>query len=485
MSIQLSDMSLLKTRCYINGEWVEGTGNLDVFNPATGEVVATVETVGAEQTEAAVAAADKAMQSWKQRPAKERAQVLYKWYQLIMQNQEDLAIILTSEQGKSLAESRGEIAYSASYAEWFSEEARRNYGDTIPLPQTDRRGITIKQPIGVVAAIIPWNFPSLVTRKICPALAAGCGVVLKPAEETPLSALAMAELAHRAGVPAGLVNIVVANNPADIGDVLTGSETVKKLTFTGSTAVGKMLAAQCASTVKKLTLELGGNAPFIVFDDADLEAAVQNAALSKFRNSGQVCVCAQRILVQEGIYDRFVARLKEVVDGYTFGDGLDESNTHGPVINTRAVDNIDSLVKGAIADGAELVTGGKVGEQGACFYEPTILTNVNDEMGVFKQEIFGPVAAVYKFKTEEEAIQRGNDTEYGLAAYFYTRDIGRVWRVSEALEFGMVGVNETVITCDVMPFGGIKQSGVGREGSKYGLDDYTELKYICMGGLDK
>ena len=485
MTLNLKDPRLLKSQCFINGEWVKGSGKLDITNPATGELIATVATVAGAETEHAIAAAHQAMLAWQKTTAKERAIVLRKWYDLIMENQEDLAVILTAEQGKSLAESRGEIAYSASYAEWFSEEARRNYGDVLPLPQSDRRGITIKQPVGVVAALIPWNFPSLVTRRIAPAIAAGCGVVLKPSEETPLSALAMIELGNRSGIPPGLVNVVVANNPADIGDVLTASETVRKLSFTGSTAVGKMLAAQCAGTVKKLTLELGGNAPFIVFDDADIEAAAQNAALSKFRNSGQVCVAAQRIMVQEGIYDKFVERLTNIVKGYKVGNGLDESNTHGPQSNENAVRCIDEKVQSAIAHGAKVVLGGKPGDQGPNFYDFTILTDVNESMRTYKEEIFGPVAAVYKFATEEEAIAMSNDTEYGLAAYFYTRDVGRVWRVAEALDFGMVGANETVITCDVMPFGGVKQSGIGREGSQYGLDDYTELKYICMGGLDK
>ncbi|SHE56974.1 succinate-semialdehyde dehydrogenase / glutarate-semialdehyde dehydrogenase [Microbulbifer donghaiensis] len=485
MTLNLNDPTLLKTQCFVGGEWVSGSGQLEVFNPATGKLLATVETVGSAETEQAIEAADRAMKAWQKTSAKERAVLLRNWYDLIMENQEDLATILTAEQGKSLAESRGEVAYSASYAEWFAEEARRNYGDTLAMPQTDRRGLIVRQPVGVVAAMIPWNFPSLITRKICPALAAGCGVVLKPSEETPLSALAMIELGRRAGIPAGLVSVVVADNPADIGDVLTASETVKKLTFTGSTAVGKMLAAQCAGTVKKLTLELGGNAPFIVFDDADLEAAAQNAALSKFRNAGQVCVCAQRIFVQEGIYDKFVARLKEIVQDYRVGNCIDESNTHGPQIHERSVLSIEEKVQDAIAKGAKVVLGGKRGEQGPNFYQPTILTNVDDSMRVFKEEIFGPVAAIYKFKTEEEAIQRGNDTEYGLAAYFYTRDLARAWRVSEALDFGMVGVNETVITADIIPFGGMKQSGIGREGSRYGLEEFTEMKFICMGGLDQ
>ena len=483
MAIQLNDGSLLKTRAYINGEWVQGTGTLDVTNPATGELITTIETVGAAETEQAIEAADKAMQSWKALPAKKRANVLRAWYEQIMANKEDLAVLMTAEQGKVLAESRGEIAYAASFIEWFAEEARRVYGDVMALPQTDRRGIVIKQPVGVVGAITPWNFPSaMITRKAGPALAVGCAIVIKPASETPLSALALAELADRAGLPAGLLNVVTGSS-REIGAAITGSETVRKFTFTGSTPVGKLLLKQCAETVKKVSMELGGNAPVIVFDDADIDAAVAGASASKYRNSGQTCICVNRFLVQEGVYDEFVAKLAETVNGYKVGNGLNESSTHGPQVTAKAAQDIDSIVQDTIAQGAKLVAGGKIGEQGPCFYEPTILTGVDSSMRAFREEIFGPVAPVVKFKSEEEAIALANDTEFGLAAYVYTRDIGRVWRVSEGIEYGMVGVNETAITSDIIPFGGMKESGMGREGSKYGVDDYIETKYICIGGL--
>jgi succinate-semialdehyde dehydrogenase/glutarate-semialdehyde dehydrogenase len=391
---------------------------------------------------------------------------------------------MTAEQGKVLAESRGEIDYAASFIEWFAEEARRVYGDVIALPQNDRRGVVIKQPVGVVAAITPWNFPAaMITRKAGPALAVGCSIVIKPASETPLSALALAELADRAGLPAGLINVLVGSS-REIGAVLTASDTVRKLTFTGSTPVGKDLLKQCADTVKKVSMELGGNAPVIVFEDADLDAAVAGAAASKYRNSGQTCICANRILVQESIYDEFVARLQAVVAKFRIGNGLEEESTHGPVINARAAQDIHAMVQDALASGAELVAGGASDEQGACFYQPTILANVNRQMRVFREEIFGPVAPIFSFHDEAEAIAMANDTEFGLASYIYTRDIGRVWRVSEAIEYGMVGVNEVAITSDVVPFGGVKQSGMGREGSRYGVDDYIETKYICMGGLE-
>jgi succinate-semialdehyde dehydrogenase/glutarate-semialdehyde dehydrogenase len=486
MSLQLNDPGLLKSRSYVNGEWLDNGATLEVTNPANGELITEVGIVGAEQTAQAIAAADQAMQLWKARPAKERANLLRGWYDLIMANQEDLAILMTTEQGKVLAESRGEIAYAASFIEWFSEEARRVYGDVVALPQTDRRGLVIKQPVGVVAAITPWNFPAaMITRKAGPALAVGCAIVIKPASETPLSALALAELAHRAGLPAGLLNVVVGSS-REIGPVLTGSDTIRKLTFTGSTPVGKTLLRECADTVKKVSMELGGNAPVIVFDDADLDAAVAGAAASKYRNSGQTCICANRILVQDSVYDEFVARFTETVNGFRLGDGLDENNTHGPVVTTKAAQDIDAMVQEAIANGAEAVVGGGVDEeQGPRYYRPTILTNVNEDMRVFREEIFGPVAPIFKFSTEEEAIAMANDTEFGLASYIYTRDIGRVWRVSEGIEYGMVGVNETAITSDIIPFGGVKESGMGREGSRYGVEDYIESKYICMGGLDK
>jgi succinate-semialdehyde dehydrogenase/glutarate-semialdehyde dehydrogenase len=485
MSLQLQDPTLLKTQSFINGQWLDNGGSLNVTNPATGELITEVGVVGAEETGRAIAAADAAMQGWKARPAKERADILRRWYELIMANQEDLAIMMTAEQGKVLAESRGEIAYAASFIEWFAEEARRVYGDIITLPQTDRRGVVIKQPVGVVGAVTPWNFPAaMITRKAGPALAAGCGIVIKPASETPLSALALAELADRAGLPAGVINVVVGNS-REIGPVITGSSTVRKFTFTGSTPIGKELMKQCAETVKKVSMELGGNAPVIVFDDADIDAAVVGAAASKYRNSGQTCICINRMLVQENIYDEFVEKLTAHVQGFKVGNGLDEGVTHGPVVTARAARDIDAMVRDALAGGATAVTGGKIDELGPCFYQPTILTDVNEQMRVFREEIFGPVAPIFKFGDEAEAIAMANDTEFGLASYIYTRDIGRVWRVSEGIEYGMVGVNETAITSDIIPFGGVKESGMGREGSKYGMDDYIETKYICMGGLDR
>jgi succinate-semialdehyde dehydrogenase/glutarate-semialdehyde dehydrogenase len=484
MKPQLSDPTLLRTQSFINGCWRDNGNSIDVLNPATAELVATVGIVGAEETGQAIAAAANAMDNWKTRPAVERAKLLRRWYELILAHQEDLAILMTAEQGKVLAESRGEINYAASFIEWFAEEARRVYGDVIALPQNDRRGVVIKQPVGVVAAITPWNFPAaMITRKAGPALAVGCSIVIKPASETPLSALALAELADRAGLPAGLINVLVGSS-REIGAVLTASDTVRKLTFTGSTPVGKDLLKQCADTVKKVSMELGGNAPVIVFEDADLDAAVAGAAASKYRNSGQTCICANRILVQESIYDEFVARLQAVVAKFRIGNGMEEESTHGPVINARAAQDIHAMVQDALASGAELVAGGAFDEQGACFYQPTILANVNRQMRVFREEIFGPVAPIFSFRDEAEAIAMANDTEFGLASYIYTRDIGRMWRVSEAIEYGMVGVNEVAITSDVVPFGGVKQSGMGREGSRYGVDDYIETKYICMGGLE-
>jgi succinate-semialdehyde dehydrogenase/glutarate-semialdehyde dehydrogenase len=408
---------------------------------------------------------------------------LRKWCQLLLDAQEDLARLMTAEQGKPLAESRGEIVYGASYIEWFAEEAKRIYGDTIPGPASDKRIVIIKQPVGVVACITPWNFPNaMLARKIAPALAAGCTVVCKPANETPLSALAMAELAQRAGIPPGVIN-VVAGVTREIGAELTGNPTVRKLTFTGSTAVGKLLMEQCAGTVKRTSMELGGNAPFIVFDDADLDAAVQGAMICKFRNAGQTCVCANRILVQEGVYDEFVGRLREAMSSLRIGNGAEEGITIGPLINEGAANDVLDFVQDAVARGASVVVGGGRSELGSCFVEPTVLTNVSDDMRVFREEIFGPVAPVFKFRTEEEAVAMANDTEFGLACYFYARDIGRVWRVAEGLEYGIVGINEGIISNEMAPFGGVKESGQGREGSKYGLDDYLEIKYMCMGGI--
>jgi len=487
MSIKLNDPSLLKSQAYINGEWVNGDSGetFDVFNPATGEKIASVASVGAAETRRAIETAQLAMQDWQARSAKERSVVLRKWFDLTMANQEDLAIIMTAEQGKVIAESRGEVAYGASFIEWFAEEAKRVYGDVIPTPQSDRRAVVIKQPVGVAAAITPWNFPNaMIARKAGPALAVGCAIVIKPAKETPLSALAMAELADRAGLPAGLLSMVPGKSARDIGAEMTSNPIVKKLSFTGSTPVGKTLMKQCADTVKRTSMELGGNAPVIVFDDADLDKAVAGAAASKYRNSGQTCICINRILVQDTIYDAFVKKFSALVSTYKVGDGLDESNTHGPLVNEAAVTDVQALVDDAIQKGATATVGGRPSSLGKCYSEPTVLSNVTPDMRVFKEEIFGPVAPIFKFSTEAQAIAMANDTEFGLASYLYTRDVGRVWRVSEGIEYGMVGVNETAITSEVIPFGGVKESGQGREGSKYGMDDYLEIKYICMGGLD-
>lgn len=487
MTLPLSDSSLLKTQAYINGTWLSASPEetLAVTNPATGEVLAHVAKVGAAETQHAIDAAQFAMQSWQQQSAKTRANILRRWFDLVMANQEDLAIIMTAEQGKTLAESRGEIAYGASYIEWFAEQAKRIDGDVIPAPGPDKRIICIKQPVGVCAAITPWNFPNaMITRKAAPALAAGCSIVIKPASETPLSALALAELAHRAGIPPGVLNVVVGAS-SDIGGELTRNPIVRKLTFTGSTPVGKMLEEQCAQTLKKTSMELGGNAPFIVFEDADLDAAVQGALISKYRNSGQTCVCSNRLLVHEAVAEAFTARLAEATAALKLGNGADEGTHMGPLVNRKAVEDVDALVQSTVAAGAKVIMGGKPSTLGPCFYEPTILTGVTADMAVFRNEIFGPVAPVVTFSTEEEAIAIANDTEFGLASYFYTRDIGRVWRVSEALEYGIVGVNEGIISNEMAPFGGVKESGSGREGSKYGIEDYLEIKYILMGGLDR
>lgn len=487
MTLPMSDTSLLKTQAYINGTWISGSSEetLAVTNPATGEVLAQVAKVGAAETQHAIDAAQFAMRDWQQQSAKTRANVLRRWFDLVMANQEDLAIIMTAEQGKTLAESRGEVAYGASYIEWFAEQAKRIDGDVIPAPGSDKRIVCIKQPIGVCAAITPWNFPNaMITRKAAPALAAGCSIVIKPASETPLSALALAELAHRAGIPPGVLNVVVGAS-SEIGGELTRNPMVRKLTFTGSTPVGKMLEAQCAQTLKKTSMELGGNAPFIVFEDADIDAAVQGALISKYRNSGQTCVCSNRLLVHEAVAETFTARLAEATAALKLGNGADEGTHMGPLVNRKAVEDVDALVQSTVAAGAKVIMGGKPSALGPCFYEPTILTGVTADMAVFRNEIFGPVAPVVTFSTEEEAIAIANDTEFGLASYFYTRDIGRVWRVSEALEYGIVGVNEGIISNEMAPFGGVKESGSGREGSKYGIEDYLEIKYILMGGLDR
>ncbi|WP_417320921.1 NAD-dependent succinate-semialdehyde dehydrogenase [Emcibacter sp.] len=484
--MELKNQNLIRMKSYINGQWVEAdSGSLfAVTDPASGAELARVSDCGAAETVRAIEAAETAFAAWKLTTAKERAALLRRWFQLIMDNQEDLALLMSAEQGKPLAESRGEIAYGASYLEWYAEEAKRAYGDVIPTPAADKRIVTLKQPVGVVASITPWNFPSaMITRKVAPALAAGCTIVVKPSEETPLSALALAELAEQAGLPAGCFNVVCGTDAAAIGGEMTSSPIVRKISFTGSTRVGKLLLEQSAKTVKKVSMELGGNAPFIVFDDADLDAAVAGAMASKYRNAGQTCVCANRLLVQDGVYDAFAAKLAEAVQGLKLGAYTEEGATTGPLINRAAVTKVDGLVKDALDKGATALAGGVGGEDDSQFYTPTILTNVTPEMDIFNEEIFGPVAPLYRFETEQEAIEMANDTPYGLASYFYARDMGRIWRVSEALEYGMVGINEGIISNEAAPFGGVKESGIGREGSRYGLDDYMELKYLCMGGI--
>jgi len=486
MGLSLSNSRLLQTQAFINGEWVEAKSGtkFPILNPANGELIAHVADVGEWEAQNAIESAQSAMQTWKAKSPTERSNVLHSWHDLIIESADDLASILTLEQGKPLTEAKGEILYGASYLKWFAEEAKRIYGDILPSSQ-DRRSLVVKQPVGVVAAITPWNFPNaMIARKVAPALAAGCTIVLKPAPETPLSALALAELADQAGVPAGVFNVLPCLKAEEVGEVLTSSPIVKKLTFTGSTPVGKLLLRQCADTVKRTSMELGGNAPVIIFDDADIDLAVSGALASKFRNAGQTCICANRLLVQEGIYDRFLAKFSEAVQAFRLGDGFDTETTLGPVITNKALDGIATVVKGALDQGARLVAGGKPAESDGWFYEPTVLADVKPDMDIFSREIFGPVATVMKFETDADAIAMANDTSFGLASYFYTQDISRIWQVSEALEYGMVGVNETAISSELIPFGGVKESGHGREGSKYGLDDYLETKYICMGGLN-
>lgn len=485
--MQLKDRGLLKVDAYINGQWLAGnpTERFAVCNPANGELLADVATMTKEETRHAIVAAELAMVEWKAKTAKERSQLLRRWYELITENTADLALIVTMEQGKPLRESIAEVNYGASYIEWFAEEAKRIYGDVIPSHGVDKRLFTIKQPVGVVAAITPWNFPNaMITRKAAPALAAGCTIVIKPASETPLSALALAELAHRAGIPAGVINVVTGNAQV-IGGELTSNPVVRKLSFTGSTPVGKVLMAQCAATVKKTSMELGGNAPFIVFDDADLDAAVEGVLASKYRNAGQTCVCANRIMVQDSIYEAFTERLVAAVKAFSVGEGTDEYVDVGPLVSDKAVSDVDALVKDALNSGARVLVGGKSHDLGYGFYEPTVLTEVSSTMRVFCEEIFGPIAPLLRFKDEAEAIAMANDTAFGLASYMYTRDVGRVWRVAEGLEYGIVGINEGIISTEVAPFGGVKESGTGREGSKYGIEDYLEIKYLCLGGVDK
>jgi succinate-semialdehyde dehydrogenase/glutarate-semialdehyde dehydrogenase len=486
--LNLTDTSLLCSQLYIDGSWVDADNGatMGVFNPATKEEIVAIPNAGAEETRRAIEAADKAFVSWRQVVAKERSAILKRWFKLIMENQEDLAQLMTAEQGKPLAESRGEVAYGASFVEWFAEEGRRVYGDTISANNPNQRIVTLKQPVGVVAAITPWNFPiAMITRKVAPALAAGCTIILKPAPETPLCALALAALAEKAGIPAGVFSVVAGNNARAIGGEMTGNAIVRKLTFTGSTEIGKILMEQCARTVKKTSMELGGNAPFIVFDDADLDAAVVGAMASKYRNAGQTCVCANRILVQESVFDAFAEKLVAAVKQLKMGNGADEGVTIGPLINDDAFEKVSAIMNQATANGARVLIGGKGTQaKGENFFEPTVVVDVDDTMDVYNEEIFGPIAPLFKFKTEEEAIRIGNDTPFGLSAYFYSRDIGRIWRVSEGLDYGIVGINEGIISTEVAPFGGVKESGIGREGSKYGLDDYLEIKYLCMGGVN-
>jgi succinate-semialdehyde dehydrogenase / glutarate-semialdehyde dehydrogenase len=483
--LTLQDPKLFRQACYIDGAWVEAAsqGAIAVDNPATGEIIGHVPKLGRAETGRAIDAAARAFPAWRRRPAKERAAILRRWFDLMMANQADLAALMTTEQGKPLGESKGEVAYAASFLEWFGEEAKRVYGDTIPAPQADKRIIVVKEPIGVVACITPWNFPlAMITRKAGPAIAAGCTVVLKPASQTPFSALALAELAERAGVPAGVFNVITG--PAtEIGAELTSNPTVRKVSFTGSTEIGKLLMAQSASTVKKLSLELGGNAPFIVFEDADLDAAVEGAIASKYRNTGQTCVCANRLLVQDSVYDAFASKLSEAVKKLTPAPGMDPGSTQGPLIDDRAVEKVESHIADATAKGAKVLVGGKRHALGGRFFEPTILTGVTSEMAVAREETFGPVAPLFRFENEARAIALANDTEFGLAAYFYGRDVGRIWRVAEALEYGIIGINTGIISTEVAPFGGVKESGLGREGSRYGLEEFLEIKYLCLGGI--
>ena len=485
MALELKDADLLRSDAYIAGEWLPAQNGTtrDVLNPASGSKLGTVPNMGTAETRRAIEAAAAALPAWAKKTAQERALILRRWYELRLANQDDLARIMTAEQGKPFAEARGEIAYAASFIEWFAEEGKRLYGDVIPAHQADKRILVLRQPIGVVAAITPWNFPAaMIARKVAPALAAGCTFVCKPATQTPYSALALARLAERAGVPPGVLSIITGDSAA-IGSEMTSHRAVRKLSFTGSTAVGKHLMSQCVSTLKKLSLELGGNAPFIVFEDADLDAAVAGTIASKYRNTGQTCVCANRLLIQDSIYDEFARKLTAAVGKLTVGDGLAGRTDQGPLIDTKALAKVEEHIADALAKGARIAYGGARHALGGTFFQPTILTDVNSSMMVAREETFGPVAPLFRFKTEEEALRLANDTEFGLAGYFYTRDLARAWRVSEALECGIVGINTGIISTEVAPFGGIKESGIGREGSKYGILDYTEIKYVCVGGI--
>lgn len=485
--MNLRDPKLLRQQCYVNGEWIDADegGTVEVTNPADGSVIGTVPKLGASETRRAIAAAESAWPAWRALTAKERAARLRRWYELMMENQDDLAVIMTTEQGKSLTESRGEIAYAASFLEWFAEEGKRVYGDTIPGHQPDKRIVVIKQPIGVCVAVTPWNFPAaMITRKAGPALAVGCPMVVKPASQTPYSALALAELAARADIPPGVFSVVTGSS-SSIGGEMTANPSVRKLTFTGSTEVGRELMAQCADTIKKVSLELGGNAPFIVFDDADLDSAVAGAIASKYRNTGQTCVCANRLLVQDGVYEAFAEKLAAAVSEFKVGNGLEEGVNQGPLIDVAALEKVEEHIANAVEHGARVVLGGKRHALGGTFFEPTILADMTPNMRVTHEETFGPVAPLFRFSDEAEAIRMANDTEFGLASYLYCRDIGRAWRVAEALEYGMVGLNTGLVSTEVAPFGGVKASGLGREGSKYGMEEFLEIKYLCLGDMDK
>jgi succinate-semialdehyde dehydrogenase/glutarate-semialdehyde dehydrogenase len=486
-AFQLKDTSLFRQQCYVDGAWVDADdkATLAVHNPADGQPIGTVPKMGVTETRRAIEAANAAWPAWRAKTAKERAAILRKWFDLLMANQEDLAVLMTVEQGKPLTESRGEIAYGASFIEWFAEEGKRVYGETIPAPAADRRIVVIKQPVGVCAAVTPWNFPNaMITRKAAPALAAGCTMVIKPASQTPFSALALCELGERAGIPKGVLSVVTGTS-GPIGKELTTNPIVRKFTFTGSTEVGKQLMSQCASTVKKVSLELGGNAPFVVFDDADLDSAVEGALASKYRNTGQTCVCANRLFVQDGVYDNFARKLADKVGSMKVGSGLEEGVVQGPLIDMKAVEKVEEHISDALAKGARVVTGGKRHDRGGQFFQPTVLADVTPAMKITREETFGPVAPLYRFKSEKELLDLANDTEYGLAAYFYSRDVGRVWRVAEGIEAGIVGINVGIISTEVAPFGGYKESGIGREGSHHGIDEFLEVKYLCLGDINK
>ncbi len=486
-TFSLQDRDLFRSQAYIGGHWCDSDSGatFEVNNPATGQILSTVPLMGADETRRAIDAAKDAFVDWGRRPAKERSAILRRWYELIMANIEDLGALMTAEQGKPVTEAKGEVAYAASFIEWFAEEAKRVYGDTIPSPWSDRRLVVVKQPIGVCCAITPWNFPAaMITRKAGPALASGCTMVVKPAESTPLSAFALAALAERAGIPAGVFN-VLTGSPKEIGGEMTSNADVRKVTFTGSTEVGRLLMKQSSSTVKKLALELGGNAPFIVFDDADLDAAVEGAIISKYRNAGQTCVCANRLYVQDGVYDVFAQKLVEAVKKLKVGNGFEPGVLQGPLIDEAAVEKVEEHIQDAVSHGGRLLLGGKRHALGQTFFEPTVLADITPKMKVAKEETFGPVAPLFRFQTDEEAIKMANDTEFGLASYFYSRDIGRIWRAAEGLESGMVGINTGLISNEVAPFGGVKQSGLGREGSHYGIEEFLDIKYLCFGGIDK